>query len=96
MYKTDSKAIKRVGEGLIRADIDLPAAAPPGAYEARIYMFNGEVATAESRTTLIVERQGAEHALFGLSHDYPILYGIVAVLIGCAIGLIGSAIRAED
>lgn len=91
LFSTHDQGLERLDGGLIRADIDLPAAAPPGEYDVRIFLFQDGVLLAEAQTPLKLEREGVEHALFALSHNHPIMYGLLAVLLGCGVG-IGAAL----
>ncbi|MFC7291171.1 TIGR02186 family protein [Hirschia litorea] len=90
LFSTHDTGLERLDGGLIRADIDLPAAAPPGEYDVRILLFQDGVLLAEAETPLTLSRKGVEHALFELSHDHPYFYGILAVLLGCMVGCIGA------
>ena len=90
LFSTHESGLERLDGGLIRADIDLPAAAPPGEYDVRIFLFKEGVLLAEAETPLELRREGMEHTLFNMSKNHPILYGIVAVFLGCFVG-IGAA-----
>ncbi len=90
LFNTNTHGLQRLDGGLIRADIDLPAAAPPGMYDVRILLFQDDTLLAETQTPLLLERKGVENALFTLSLKHPIIYGFLAVLLGCSVG-IGAA-----
>ena len=89
LFRADLEGVERLEGGLIRADIDLPAAAPPGDYDVRIFMFEDGVLTAEAEAPLSLKRHGTENALFNLSRNLPWLYGLIAVFLGAAVGSIG-------
>ncbi len=88
--------VARLEGGLIRADINLPAAAPPGDYDVRIFMFRAGILEAEAEAQLSLERKGAENALFDLARTHPLLYGLVAVLMGSLVGLAGALMNRRD
>ncbi len=91
LFHTHESGLERLDGGLIRADIDLPAAAPPGEYDVRIFLFKEGVLLAEAETPLELRREGMEYTLFNMSRNHPILYGLLAVLLGCCVG-IGAAV----
>lgn len=88
--------VERLNGGLIRADIDLPAAAPPGDYDVRIFMFRAGVLEAEAEAPLELIRKGAENALFDLAHARPLLYGLSAVGMGALVGLAGALMNRRN
>lgn len=90
LFSSHDEGLERLDGGLIRADIDLPAAAPPGDYDVRIFLFKEGVLLAEAQTPLALKREGVEYTLYGLSKKQPILYGLLAVFLGCFVG-IGAA-----
>lgn len=80
-----------VGRSLFRATISLPANVPVGPLVARTYLFrNGQVASAHiARVTL--HRAGVERLVHNFAFVYPASYGIFAVLLAAAAGLLASA-----
>ena len=96
LFSTTYGGLTRIGGGLIRADIYLPAAAPPGDYDVRIFMFRDGEVVAEAKAPLTLIRQGAESTLWNMAHHYPVIYGILAVCIGVAVGGIGAATGKRD
>ncbi len=90
LFSSHDDGLVRLDGGLIRADIDLPAAAPPGEYDVRILLFEDGVLLAEADAPLTLSRDGIEHTLFELSNEHPIFYGFLAVLLGCSVGVAGA------
>jgi uncharacterized protein (TIGR02186 family) len=80
-----------VGRSLFRATIPLPANVPVGPLVARTYLFhNGQVVSAQiARVTL--HRAGVERVVHNFAFVYPATYGICAVLLAVAAGLLASA-----
>lgn len=80
-----------VGRSLFRATIPLPANVPVGPLVARTYLFrDGEVVSAQiSRVSL--HRAGLERLVHNFAFIYPATYGLAAVLLAIASGLLASA-----
>lgn len=88
---TDSQqGVTFTGRSLFRSNIKLPANVPVGPLVARTYLFrNGEVVSAHiARVTL--QRAGVERLLHNFAFLYPTAYGLVAVLLAVAAGLLAS------
>ncbi len=79
------------GRSLFRATISLPANVPVGPLVARTYLFrDGEVLSAHiARVNL--ERTGVERVLHNFAFRYPLVYGVVAVVLAALSGLLASA-----
>jgi uncharacterized protein (TIGR02186 family) len=79
------------GRSLFRSTIALPANVPVGPLVARTYLFrNGEVISAHiARVTL--QRAGIERLVHNFAFVYSMSYGLIAVLIAVASGLLASA-----
>jgi len=90
LYDTDSTGVRFVDKDLFRAEIDLPAEAPIGAYTAEILLFqNGEPVHRRMRS-LTVEKAGAERALYLFAHRRPWFYGLATVIIALGAGWAAS------
>ena len=92
LYAADSDAVRFVDNGLFRADIALPAAAPTGRYEADIHLFREGRPVAVRTRTLTVEKVGLERLLYVLAHERPWTYGVVSSLFALAAGWTASAV----
>jgi len=86
LYSADSTAVRFVDRGLFRAEIDLPAEAPTGRYEASIHLFQAGQAVSSRKLTLSVEKTGVERWLYLFAHQRPWLYGAVSVLLALVSG----------
>jgi len=92
LYAADSDAVRFVDEGLFRADIALPAAAPTGRYEAEIHLFrDGQPVSVRTRT-LTVEKVGVERLLYVFSRERPWTYGVLSVVFAVLAGWGASAL----
>jgi uncharacterized protein (TIGR02186 family) len=90
LYDADAAGVRFVDNDLFRAEINLPAEAPIGAYTAEILLFqNGEPVNRRLRS-LTVEKAGAERALYLFAHRRPWLYGLASVIIALGAGWAAS------
>ena len=85
-----------VDSGLFRAEIELPAEAPIGKYEARILLFQDGQAVSEKRRTLSVEKVGVERSLYLWAHRRPWSYGLAAMAFALAAGWAASSAFRRD
>ncbi|WP_417519986.1 TIGR02186 family protein [Minwuia sp.] len=66
---------------LYRTNIDFPANVPVGQYVTQVYLFqDGRVVAAET-SPILIDKTGIERAIFTFAHQWPLFYGIFAVLI---------------
>jgi uncharacterized protein (TIGR02186 family) len=91
LYVLESDGVSFVGRSLFRSTIALPANVPVGPLVARTYLFrNGEVVSAHiGRVTL--HRAGVERLVHNFAFVHPLGYGLIAVLLAVASGLLGYA-----
>lgn len=92
LYVTEPKdGVIFVGRSLFRASIPLPANVPVGPLVARTYLFrDGQVVSAHiARVTL--HRAGLERLVHNFAFVHPASYGLFAVLLAVASGLLASA-----
>ena len=92
LYAADSDAVRFVDQGLFRADIALPAAAPTGRYTAEIHLLRDGAPVAMRRRDLTVEKVGVERALYDFAHQRPWLYGLASVVFAIFAGWGASAV----
>lgn len=96
LYRYDPEGVVFVGRNLFRATVDLPANVPVGDYATDVYLLhNGEVIS-HNRSQLTIRKQGFERFVYSAAFDYPLLYGIVAVIIAIVAGLLASALTRRD
>jgi uncharacterized protein (TIGR02186 family) len=91
LYVTEPEGVTFAGRSLFRSTIALPANVPVGPLVARTYLFrNGEVVSAHiARVTL--HRAGIERLVHNFAFVHPMSYGIFAVLLAVACGMLASA-----
>jgi uncharacterized protein (TIGR02186 family) len=81
-----------VDKGLFRAEVELPATAPTGAYYAEVWLFQEGAPVSVSNLTLTVEKVGLERSIYTFAHRRPWLHGILSVLLAAAIGYAASRV----
>ncbi len=86
LYLQTPGTVQFMGEMLFKTVIEFPDNIPPGDYTAEIYLISdGEVVGMQS-TPIKVVKSGMDAFLFTYAHDYPLLYGITAVVLALGIG----------
>jgi uncharacterized protein (TIGR02186 family) len=92
LYIEDKYGVAFIGRSLFRASIDLPANVPVGPLEARIHLFREGRLLSTYRTRVNLQREGLERFLHIAAFSYPLLYGIVTVLLSVGAGLAASTV----
>jgi len=92
LYPAQIGEILTLGGRLFRTPVTFPANVPTGAYMVEIFQVRDGVVIGAQTTPLIVSKTGTEAEIFDFAHDYPPLYGIVAIVIALAAGWLASAL----
>ena len=92
LYNTDPDGVTFVDQGLFRAEVELPATAPTGEYNAEVWLFQDGVPSSVSNLTLTVEKVGFERDVYEFAHNRPWLYGVLCVLLAAATGYVASRV----
>ena len=96
LFSYKPEGVVFVGRNLFRATIDMPANVPVGQYATDVYLLrNGEVLS-HNRSQLKINKEGFERFVFSAAFDYPLLYGIAAVIIAISAGLLASVMTRRD
>lgn len=96
LYKYDPNGVVFVGRNLFRATVDLPANVPVGQYATDVYLIREGEVLSHNRSQLKISKEGFERFVYAAAFDYPLLYGIVAVIIAISAGLAASALIRRD
>lgn len=96
LYLYDPTGVIFVGQNLFRATVDLPASVPVGSYASDVYLLRNGKVLSHNRSYLTINKQGFERFVFSAAFDHPLLYGIIAVIIAVASGLLASALSRRD
>lgn len=91
LFKRDDYGVIFTGRSLFRATIGLPATVPVGPLTARVFLFHEGKLLSRYQARVVLEREGIERWLYAFAFERPFLYGIVAVLLALATGLLASA-----
>lgn len=92
LFKRDDYGVVFTGRSLFRATISLPATVPVGPLTARVFLFREGKLLSRYQARVILEREGIERWLYAFAFERPFVYGIVAVLLALATGLLASAV----
>ena len=92
LYNTDPTGVTFVDRGLFRAQIELPAVAPTGKYEAEVWLFQDGQPVSATQMDLTVEKVGIERDIYEFSQNRPWTYGILCVLLAAFTGWAASRI----
>jgi uncharacterized protein (TIGR02186 family) len=96
LYIYNPEGVIFVGRNLFRATVDLPANVPVGQYATDVYLLREGDVLSHNRSQLTIDKQGFERFVYSAAFDYPLLYGIIAVLIAVSAGLLASALTRRD
>ncbi len=96
LYIYKPEGVVFVGRNLFRATVDLPANVPVGQYATDVYLLLYGDVLSHNRSQLTIDKQGFERFVFSAAFDYPLLYGIIAVIIAICAGLLASALARRD
>ncbi len=92
LYNTDPTGVTFVDRGLFRAQIELPAVAPTGKYEAEVWLFQDGQPGSATQMDLTVEKVGIERDIYEFSQNRPWTYGILCVLLAAFTGWAASRV----
>jgi len=96
LYVVDGRGVTFISKSLFRATINLPADVPDGGYLANVYLFRDGKLLSLNQSQLSITKAGFERLIYSTAFDYPLLYGIVAVLVAIAVGLFASTVLRRD
>lgn len=90
LYNDNIHAVSFMGDTLFKTTLPFPDTIPRGGYTAETYLiYNGEVVGMQS-TPIQVAKTGLDATIFELAHGFPILYGILAVLMASLSGWLAA------
>jgi uncharacterized protein (TIGR02186 family) len=90
LFATGGDNITFLGGQLFRTRLHFPANVPTGFYDVEVFMLqDGRVVHAQT-TPLIVRKAGLGADVFFFAHNYSAIYGIIAVLLAVAAGVIAA------
>ncbi len=83
LYSSNVNKIDFIGDSLFRTTIDFPSNIPRGTYTIEVYLFEEGKLFAVQSIPMLVGKKGFDAFVFDLAHNWPTLYGIIAV--SCAL-----------
>ncbi len=96
LYGEQSTGIEFLGPSLFRLHIAMPASVPRGTYQAEVYLVrDGAIISAQSNT-LFVDQAGLERRLFNFAHNWPLAYGVSAVVMSLLLGWLSSVVFRQN
>jgi uncharacterized protein (TIGR02186 family) len=92
LYQELPRALVMRPGGLFKAQVSLPANAPPGAYRADVYLFRNGRLQASEKATISISRQGIEQTIYALAKERPLFYGLFTVALALSAGWVASLV----
>jgi uncharacterized protein (TIGR02186 family) len=92
LYQKSDYGVAFIGRILFRSAISLPANVPVGPLVTHVYLFKDGKLLGKHSSKVNLQREGIERYLHDFAFDYPMLYGIFAVVIAVLAGMIASAL----
>ena len=75
---------------LFRVHVPVPASVPRGQYNVQVYLFRDGVVVSAQSTPLFVDQTGVERRLYLFAHQWPLTYGVCAVLMATLLGWLSA------
>lgn len=92
LYVQKSGTVEIVGNTLFRAKVYFPAKVPVGAYLAEIYLIKDGRIIGTQTSPLSVGKEGFERTVYEFAHEKPALYGLAAIVLALAAGLLANEV----
>lgn len=92
LYQKSDYGVVFIGRSLFRSTLSLPANVPVGPLTTRVYLFKEGQLLSKHVAKVAMQREGIEAFMHNFAFKYPLWYGIAAVLIAAAAGIIASAL----
>jgi len=96
LYSERETSIEFLTETMFRTTIPLPANIPVGDYSVKSFLFNGGELVSHTEETLAVAKIGFEQVTFELAQNYPLVYGVLAVILAIFTGWLAGVIFKKD
>jgi uncharacterized protein (TIGR02186 family) len=92
LYLEKFGSLEILGETLFRTEIYFPANVPVGRYRADVYLVRDGVVVTHYSAPLSVDKIGIERAVYDFAKTSPATYGLMAVMVAVAAGLLAGAV----
>jgi uncharacterized protein (TIGR02186 family) len=91
LYQTRLESVKVTDATLFNMQIALPSNLTEGNYTVRFFLTREREVIDVSSTTIFVRKVGLERFLFNLAYEWPLAYGVFAIVIAISAGWGASA-----
>ena len=92
LYTESQSAVEFLSPSLFRVHVPVPASVPRGQYNVQVYLFrDGTIISAQS-TPLFVEQTGIERRVYLLARQWPLSYGVSAVVMALLFGWLSTVL----
>ncbi|WP_322865177.1 TIGR02186 family protein [Aquicoccus sp. G2-2] len=91
LYQFNENAVQFEEQTLFRTTVHLPSNLTEGNYKTRIFLTRNGNVVSHFETTIGVHKVGLEQFLYSLSHERPLIYGLLSLAIAIAAGWGASA-----
>lgn len=81
-----------IGRSLFRASVDLPATVTVGPFDTRVFLFRQGELLSRYSARLNLEREGVEQYIYEAAVRYPLIYGVVTVILAMMAGLLATTL----
>lgn len=96
LFSEATGAVKLMAPNVFRGRITLPSNAPIGIYSLEALLLNGGQVIGRQSTSFQIFKTGFEQEVYAASRQYPLLYGIISVVLALGTGWMGSALFRRD
>jgi len=90
LFSTEPGRIHLRDDGLFRTNVPFPAATPVGEYQVTIYHVQDGWPVEGVTTPLTVRKAGVGAFIYDFAHEYPAVYGLIAILAAAGAGWLGG------
>ena len=92
LYSEEFARVAFLGEHLFRTRVAFPANVPVGSYRIEVFEVRDDRVVNATASALHVRKAGLEAAVFRFAHDFPILHGLVAIILALMAGWLAGAV----
>lgn len=92
LYNQQEGTISILDGILFRAILEFPSNMPVGDYQVDVYLLRDREIILTENSRLEVGKTGLERVIYSFAHEYPPLYGIMAVIVALFAGWLGGFI----
>lgn len=96
LYSEQQTSIEFLTDTMFRTNIPLPANIPVGKYKVKSFLFHRGDVIARTEENLAVAKIGFEQITFELAQNYPLFYGLLAVVLAIFTGWLAGVIFRRD